>query len=258
MIGKRWGFAVLLVLVVAAVPVRAAGFRIVTENLPPFNIAPAPGQAAPSGISTDLLVALFDIVGQPIDPATIEVIPWARGYKMALDQPDIVLYSTVRTSEREPLFAWLGPIDRITMAVIGLKSRNIKVREAAELENYVIGTIRNGAPEQLLKKAGVSDKNFDPISSAENNLKKLLNGRIDLFAFLVPTAQYLLLKQGQDPGAVEVVYTLKEAELYYAFPKETDPALLASLQKALEALRSRGSDGKSAYDAIVEQYLGAP
>ena len=37
-------------------------------------------------------------------------VPWARGYRMATTQPDVGLFVTVRTPERETLFRWVGPI----------------------------------------------------------------------------------------------------------------------------------------------------
>jgi polar amino acid transport system substrate-binding protein len=250
------GVALLLFTLCSSVAFAGPGLKIVTENLPPFNIAAGGDEAAPSGISTDTLVAIFDKIGQPIDPATIEVMPWARAYQTAQTEPSTLLYSTVRTEERESLFQWVGPIEQLTIGVIAMKDRKIVINDVKELEQYTIGTIRNGAPEQLLKKAGVSDAKFDPISDSGHNLKKLLSGRIDLFAFLVPTTQYLLIKEGQNPRAIEVVYSLKEADLYYAFPKQSDPAMIQALQTALESLKKPGPEGKSEFDAIVEKYMG--
>ena len=164
---KRCALIVALALVTCCSVAAASGLKVVTENLPPFNIAAQVEGAAPSGIATDTLVAIFDKIGRQFDPAAIEVMPWARAYQTAKNEPSTLLYSAVRTEERESMFQWIGPIEHLTIGLIVLKDRKLVINNVKELEQYTIGTVRNGAPEQLLKKAGVSDAKFDVISDQQ-------------------------------------------------------------------------------------------
>src|ERR1700761_8052778 len=36
--------------------------------------------------------------------------PWARTYQMAQRQPDVLIFSIVRTPEREKQFRWIAPV----------------------------------------------------------------------------------------------------------------------------------------------------
>jgi polar amino acid transport system substrate-binding protein len=43
-------------------------------------------------------------------PDNITILPWARGYHLLKSRPNVVLFSTTRTKERENLFHWVGPL----------------------------------------------------------------------------------------------------------------------------------------------------
>jgi L-asparagine transporter-like permease len=38
----------------------------------------------------------------------IRLVPWARGYSIALSKPNVVLFATLRTEQRKGLFQWVG------------------------------------------------------------------------------------------------------------------------------------------------------
>ena len=59
--------------------------------------------------------------------------------------------------------------------------------------------MRDGAPEQLLVKAGVTEKALDRGNGIEANLKKLLAGRVDMVAFNIPAVMYNLARMAEDP-----------------------------------------------------------
>src|SRR5205085_7007169 len=85
-------------------PVRAVetqeGFTAYTEESPPFNFQQG-GIAA--GIATELLEASCQEAGLH---CTIVVMPWARAYHNALNEPNTLLYTTTRTPDRENSFTW--------------------------------------------------------------------------------------------------------------------------------------------------------
>jgi len=228
--------------------------QIMTEELPPFNFTT---DGAVGGISADALVQIMAKAGNPITPADIKILPWARAYNSVQNEPGTLLFSMARTAEREALFKWVGPIYELTIGMIAPKSKGIQIAAIADAEKYKVGTVIDGAPEQLLIKAGFPQDKLDRIPRPDLNVKKLAAGRIDIFVFNVPTALYLIKNEGLNPGDYEVVHTLKTAQLHYAFHKDTDDALIAALNKALTELKQPGADGKSAFDKIVEKYLGA-
>ena len=232
----------------ATLPAAAAGrISLLTEENAPFNFTE---DGVVKGIAVDLILAAMKDAGREISPAGIQVVPWARAYDAARNQPGTMLFSMARTQERESLFAWVGPIYKAQIGLVARRSRNIKVTSPAELSAFAIATVRDGAPEQLLLKAGVPEQTLDRGNGIEANLKKLLAGRVDLVAFNIPAVMYNLARMGEDPTDFAVVYVLRELDLHYAFHTATDPALLKAVQEALDRIRSSGG-----YEAIVRRYL---
>lgn len=229
-------------------------FDVMTEELPPFNFT---NNDAVEGITADTLIYIFEKAGNPLERSAIKVMPWPRAYDAVQNQPGTILFSMARTEEREQMFQWVGPIYKAKIGLIGAKSKNIKINSSADFSKYRIGTIREGAPEQLLIKAGGDVTKFNRDTRADLQVKKLNAGRIDLFSFNLPTAQYLMKTQGLNPADYDSVYDLKVPELHIAFHKDTDSAFVAKVQKALDEMKIPGSDGKSEFDRVVDKYLGS-
>lgn len=229
-------------------------FTIMAEALPPFNFEL---DGVVRGISADLLVMVMEKAGNPIDQSAIKIVPWARGYNAVQNDPGTVLFSMARTEQREPLFQWVGPITDLTLGLMAPKAKHIVLNSLQDANAYKIGTVRDGAPEQLAISGGVSENSLDRISDPVLNIKKLEAGRIDMFAFNVPTTRYLMIDMGINPNDYEVVYTLKQTALYFAFHKDTDPDLIARLNAALQEFHAADANGKSAVDKLIETYLGA-
>ena len=139
-------------LALAASVVPAAALEVMTEENAPFNFTE---EGVVRGIGVDLFVAAMREAGRPFEAASIRFVPWARAYDTVRETPDTMLFSMARTEEREPLFAWVGPIQTVQIGVLALRSRGIAIASPAALASYRIATVRDGAPEQLLLKAGV-------------------------------------------------------------------------------------------------------
>lgn len=243
-----------LLLLLSSTVTAQQNLTIMTEKLPPFNFDQN-GEVV--GISADLLVMAMEKAGAPIARADIRLMPWPRAYQAVQEKPGTVLFSMARTEQRENLFKWVGPIQELSIGLIAPKSKQIKIGTIEDAKKYKIGTIREGAPEQLVIQAGIPEESLDRIADPALNIKKLQAGRIDMFAFNVPTTFYMMLQAGMDPIDYEVVYTLKKTALYYAFHKDTDDAFIQKLNAAVAALKHPDDSGESPFDGIVKKYLGA-
>jgi len=228
-------------------------FEVMTEELPPFNFT---NNGAVEGITADTLLYVMEKAGNPIERSSIKAMPWPRAYDAVQNKPGTILFSMARTEQRENMFKWVGPIFKAKIGLIGAKSRNFKIDSAEDFKKYRIGTIREGAPEQLLIKAGGDVTKFNRDTRADLQIKKLNAGRIDLFSFNLPTAQYLMKNQGINPADYDSVYDLKVPQLHIAFHKDTDAVFVAKVQKVLDDMKIPGADGKSEFDRVVEKYLG--
>lgn len=206
-------------------------FKVYTEQNPPYNFLE---NGKLKGLSTLLLEQLFQKSGHQIFGNTIEVLPWARGYEQILHEKNVVLYSMVRTPEREGLFQWVGPIGKMTLGIIAKKNRHIQILTPDALHRYKIATIPDTASEKALLENGLHLEEFDRFANIASQLKKLKENRVDGISFGVEAIFELLKELGSDVSEYEVVYVFKESDLYFAFSKETDLNLIAELNETLK------------------------
>ena len=120
MMGKRMYRCLCVLLVALCVPAQAQ-LRLLTEDAPPMSFM---REGEPSGFSVEVVRALLARTG---DSGQIELMPWTRALHLAQQEEDVALFSTVRTTERENRFQWVGPIVVGTTSFYSLKSRELVI-----------------------------------------------------------------------------------------------------------------------------------
>lgn len=231
----------LLATLLAATP--AFALTIATEDSPPSTIVK---NDTLGGISVEIVREIQRRTG---NTTRIEVFPWARAYTMASTTPDVVLFATTRTPEREPLFRWIGPIFSIKW---GFYARKDKARPLSSLEDaktgVVIGTYKDDAREQYLKSQGFT--NLESASTQMINIRKLKAGRIDLLVSTNIGVSTMPESAGLKQGDLVNVFTFKEVDLYIAFSKGSDEATVAAWESAFEDMQEDGT-----LEAIQKRWL---
>jgi len=218
-----------------------------TEQYPPYNLEK---DNKLQGIAVDMLALMLQRVGAKQAREDIKLLPWARGYKRVLSEPNTCLFSTTRTEEREHLFKWVGPIASGQVGLIARKDRNIKIDSVKDLERYKIGTIRDDVAELYLVDTGISVDDMERVAETVLNIRKLNRGRIDLWAYGENVAMWELKANGFNPADYESVHVLSRQNLYYAFHKDTSDSVIQKLQAALDTIKADGT-----YGQILDRYL---
>jgi polar amino acid transport system substrate-binding protein len=221
--------------------------KIMTEEYPPYNFE---SNNTAKGIAVDMMVQILKKVGSSQKRDDIIFFPWARGYNDTLRIPNSCLFSTTRTKERENLFKWVGPVGINKLVLTARKDRNIKINSIEDLKNYKIGVIFEDVAEQVLVGKGISKDALECVSKTIHNIKKLNSGRIDLWGYGEDTAKWELKKHGGNPADYETVFIIQSNDLYFAFYKETDDALIKKFQIALDELKEAGE-----YQKVLDHYL---
>lgn len=235
-------------------PVRSAQINelnYLTEQYPPYNFEQ---DGVLQGIAVDLLQAVGKQSKSPIELPDIHLQPWPRAYRTTLIKPNTVLFSTTRTQLREHIFQWAGPISPTRIVVLAKRSRNIEISQAMSLAQYRIGVIRDDVGEQLLLELGVPRDSMVESSVPDTLADQLTKGRIDLWAYEENVAKWWIKKAGYATDEYEVVYVLREGELYFAFNLEVDSALILHFQNALNDLKRVPDTGVSIYQQILDKY----
>lgn len=238
--------AALAALLFPAVTV-AATFKAYAEVLPPLNFAE---NGRVGGFASELLRMMAADAGHTVQ---LELMPWVRAYRTVKQQPGSALYSIVRNPEREQLFRWVGPIAARRIMVYTLATRpEVVVRKPADLLRYRHGVLAASSAASSLQQLGVPAAQLEYGQSDEVNLKKLLLGRADTVVMLDWAMQWQRQQQQLDPARIRPLWTLDQRYQYwFAFNKNTDPAVLRSLQQALDRIKA---DGRLA--ALQRRYGG--
>ncbi|NDV26627.1 ABC transporter substrate-binding protein [Desulfovibrio sp. JC010] len=212
------------------------GLRILTEISSPSVFEDADGSL--KGFGIEIVEAMKKEIGCE---SPVEVMPWARGYKYVSNHPDVMLFSTARTEQREELFHWVGPIACYKWVFYGLKG-GVKVKSLEEAKKVNgIGCYRKDARTQFLQGQGFS--NLEITDSQDINFKKLLRGRIDLVVTSNIGIKSILEKNDELREKTVPVFTFRSVKMYLAFSKSTDSATIRRWQEAYDVLQRRGVIG---------------
>jgi len=210
---------------------------VLTENMPPYNYKE--GNEI-QGISAELVKAVFAHAELEYEH---RMVPWKRGYSIALSRKNTFLYSTIRINTRESQFKWIGPLYTDQFFFYKLKRRDdIQVRSFEDLKKYVIGVPDEDFSHQYLKEQGFTASQVRPLLDYERALPMLYRSHLDI---LVNTSSILKhrLKRYSDYAVedLERVYELPNKKTFYiAVNIQTDDALVARLQEALDTLVAQG------------------
>lgn len=228
------------------VPRSLDDLRWITEEYAPYNYAE---DGVVTGVAVDILVKMWERLGVNKTAADIQLLPWARGYRMALDQPGTCLFSTTVTDARRELFSFVEPILDASVSIITAKDRGLVATDVAALAPYRIGVVREDIGDQLLQEDGFAGT-YVRTDSARILIRMLRGGRFDAVAYNERVANWVMIQEGIAPEDYESVLVLREGHMGYACHKDTAPELIASLQQALNELIADGT-----VDEIIGRYL---
>ncbi|MCG2774673.1 MAG: transporter substrate-binding domain-containing protein [Desulfobacterales bacterium] len=231
---KKLFVIVASVFLISVQPVLSAELTILTENLPPLNYLK---DGVLVGPSVEIVKEIQRRVGSH---EQIKVYPWARAYKMALEDENIVLFGTTYTKERHDKFKWIGPLATKRDILVAKKGSGIKINSLEDAKKVKrIGTLRDDTRERLLNSLGFT--NLEPVSDEQKNAKKLVLGRIDLWTYKKPGLKTVCELAGVDYNEIEEVYHLRKIDLMIAFSKKTSDSIVQNWRNAFDEMLADGT-----------------
>lgn len=227
-----------------------APLRIVTEELPPYNMTQ---DGKVTGMSTEVLQAVLKEAGVE---APIQVMPWARAYELALNDSNVLIYSIARTSAREALFQWVGGIAPTNWYLYSLAERPVRLTSLADAHGHQIATVNRDVGEEYLVAKGFRiGEELQSSNKYEHNYRKLKVDHVELWISNELNALYLTRQNGEDPSKV-LIRSLPLPELSngmvlsMAFSRKTPKETVDKFRSALETIHRNG-----VYDAIMRKWL---
>lgn len=209
----------------------AQSLTIYTEINAPLQFLGEDGRL--TGLAVDVVQEIQKRVGNK-DP--IQLVPWARGYLDLETLPNIVLFATARTAERNPLFKWVGPFDETVFSLYVKADTKTQLKNLEEAKKLgAIGVYKNDVRDLYLTKAGFTnlDRTIDNVA----NVKKLMAGRIEAFASASVSIDELTRSAGYKAEDVREALTFMRVQQFLAFSMETQDSTVNDWSKAFTAMK---------------------
>jgi len=211
--------------------------QVVSEIYPPYQVMNDTGEL--QGWAADKVKAIFDKASVDYN---VKIYPWARAYQLALTQPNIFIFSLLRTAEREHLFRWIAPLCLIEFSLYRLKKRSdIKVINLEEAKKYLIAAQKGQASAEYLLRLGFEpEKNLSVSYNNDNFIQMLVFGRVDLIVLSSTYFQTLIDENSPFADKIEPVFPLSDLtrNLYLASSINSSPELIKRLEHAYHELVS--------------------
>ncbi|GMM68217.1 transporter substrate-binding domain-containing protein [Alteromonas sp. MTD1] len=211
----------------------------VSELVAPFYWLDENG--APQGANVDLAEAM-----KPLLPfsSTLEHMPWARAYKEAVNKPNIVLLTLLKSPTRSSQFHWLGAITTVNASLIGLAhNANEEIVTLEEVKSKRVGSIRGyGAAEYLTKQGFKENENLILVTEPQQLWNLLYSERIDYAATGFATSRYEIEAAGyaSDKSVKAFELDMSKSELHMATGLETTSNEVIAIKNALQQLKENG------------------
>lgn len=212
----------------------AADLRLYTEQYRPFSYL---ADGKPGGMAVMVVEELIRRTGET---ASVEVVPWTRGYHQARQQDDTALFPTVRTAQRESEFQWVGPIAHGHTRFYTLKDAGLRVRDLDDVRR--LGTL--AVPKSWYSYEFLSEQrleNLYGVPTPQHMVRMFRHGRVKLLLANNLTLEGMLAEQGMRPAQLQEQFDLMPNDSYIAFSQRVDTRRVARWQRALEEMRHDGS-----------------
>mgnify|MGYP003676850717 CR=1 FL=1 len=209
--------------------------QVVTESWYPYNYLDKNGDLV--GKSTEKVKEILSATGVEY---SIKVYPWTRAFKLATTRANVLIYSILRTPNREKLFYWFCPISSLEPhKIYKLTNRmDIVVNSQQDIKKYTISVTRDTFLHQYMLNLGFVDGvNLQINSSDAIATKMFFAGRVDLLADLASSMEHTLTTQELDNSivtALSIIPAQHYAPICMALSKQTPIALVNKVRQAHE------------------------
>lgn len=211
----------------------AAPVQLVTEVFPPYQQLQ---DSTVSGWSVDIVRQIMTAAQLPYQ---IDVMPWARAFKTARSTPDTLIFSLLRTEERENLFTWIAPLCPMRVSFYASSHRpEVQADDLNSALKYVVGVENGQANYHYLREQGFRESRNLVVVGHNHQLRQMLElGRIDLML----VSDIYVQKLPEQGARLRRVFTAHALEkyLYLAAHPATSPVLLEKLQKAWQQVKNQ-------------------
>lgn len=195
-----------------------------------------------TGMVTDVVKAILTHLNIHQE---IRVLPWARAYTMALNKPNVVIFTAGNPQRRAHGFTFLGPVTTRRHILYQKSGQPFTPTCIDDLRHQclTVGAMRGDWRGTFFSDQGVR---VETVTTHSQNIKKVLFNRIDLFVLSDLELAENLRLTGTARCKISEAYVFQESDAYILLSKGTDPQTIARWQGAFKALQSTNFFEKTA------------
>jgi polar amino acid transport system substrate-binding protein len=224
----------------------AADLELCAGDIPPF--AHQQGKVG-QGVVYEIVSQLATRLGQR---STITFLPWKRCQELAQAKKNVAIFPLARTPEREKKYTWILEVLQDPFVLYKVKGNAADISTIQAAQNLNVGALLGSPAESLLRSKGF--KRIDLVPTEEQNLKKLMSGRIDAWLVASMVAASIVKKAEttgdlKKPIEIERGVELEVLRQHLAGNPDIDAATVTKWQEAFEAMKRDGT-----YERIMANY----
>jgi polar amino acid transport system substrate-binding protein len=175
--------------------------------------------------------------------ATVKFIPWARAVSNVKRGFSDALCGAYYTEERAKFLVYSLPITEVQDVLFCKNEKKISYKQLTDLKPYEIGVVRGASYGEAFNSATFLKK--QEVAKYELNIKKLIKGRIDLFAGPGDIIKYTIRKQFPEltDQIVSITPPLSRNKIYIGFSKKSKgyQERLKAFNSGVEMMKKDGS-----------------
>lgn len=217
--------------------IKKQNFRLTTAIYPPYNYY----DEQVKGLNVEIIKAAFSAVNYQV---TVDILPFGRAllYAKQGKYDGVTLW---HSKQRMQWFEFSQPFTQSELIFFKRKSLSVNYGNFADISPYTIGTVQKYAyPKSFTQNTQLS---LAKVLTDEQNIKKLVLGRIDLALIDKRMAQFIMQKHYPKQRATfDSAGTLTNEDYYLAVSKNTDNYLekLAAFNQGLAIIQANGTLAK--------------
>jgi len=212
-----------------------ARLTIFTENNPPQSFIDYTGIL--TGSSVDMVKAMMEEMG--IEYPIIST-DWPNAYSQVQLSPNTMTFSTLRSTARESMFKWVGPVCKKKYCFFVKADTDYHITTLDDAHHLrSVATVAGWSSEEELLSYGFS--NLVTFATPQIVLQKLLDGDVPCVVLNDIAIRMLLQDVGRAPKDVRKEMTLSEGQTYLAFSLTTDDDYVKQWRDAYNKIVANGT-----------------
>jgi len=193
------------------------------------------------GILSEIIVDALEKVGYGV---IAKDYPFARAMTELKNGSIDILPGVSYNSERSSAIEFSKSIFDIDMVFV-FKKGKINYKTISDLKNHIGGIMAGTFWAQELESEGIK---YETVATQEQNIKKLVSGRIDFSCMPREVALNLMTRLGENPAQYDFILFKKDGQPAGISKKTKFVDLLKDFEKGMEIIRKDGT-----YDKVVSK-----